>query len=84
MAKVTITIEDAVATGGPHLDVRVESDPPLPIATVTDPKWLELIAPGDQDLDMGRATQAQLAARLAVGEIMDAALAASALIVRDS
>lgn len=84
MAKVTITIEDAVATGGPHLEMRLESDPPLPIATVTDPKWLELIAPGDKDLDVDQATQAQLAARMAVGELMDSASGAAALIVRDS
>lgn len=82
MAKVTITIEDAAA-GAEQLDIRVESDPPLPIATVTDPKWLALIAPGDQDIDMDRATQAQLAARLAVGEIMNS-LEAAELVVRAS
>lgn len=81
MAKVTITIEDA-AEGTDQLDIRVESDPPLPIATVTDPKWLALIAPSDQDIDMDRATQAQLAARLAVGEIMNSLEAA--LVVRAS
>lgn len=79
MAKVTITIEEQELTGGTHLQVTIESDPPLPIAKVTDPKWLEQLE-GDEDLDMTKATQAQIAARLAVGEITGQSRAALVMV----
>lgn len=68
MARVVITIEDADLTGGQHIEVTVESTPALPIAKVTDPRHLAELE-GDEDLDVDRATPAQVAARLAVGEI---------------
>lgn len=73
MAKVTITIEDA---GGQHVDITVESEPPLPIAEVHDPEWLAAID-GQKDLDVRKATPAQTAARLALQEIANAADAAA-------
>lgn len=76
MARVTIILEDQPMSGGNHLAITVESDPPLPIARVSDPLWLAGID-GDQDLDMDRATGAQVAARLAVQEIADASDAAA-------
>lgn len=69
MSKVTITIEEQQLTGGTHLHIELESEPPLPIAKVTDPRHLAELE-GDLDLDMERATQAQLAARMALGEII--------------
>lgn len=79
VSKVTITIEQQELTGGTHLHVTIESEPPMPIAKVTDPKWLELLE-SDEDLDMEKATQAQLAARLAVGEIAGQAEAALVMV----
>lgn len=76
MARVTIILEDQPASGGPFVKITIESDPPLPIARITDPQWLAEID-GDQDLDMERATGAQMAARLAVQEVADAARAAA-------
>jgi hypothetical protein len=72
MARVTIIFEDQPMTGGGHVEVTVSSDPPLPITRITDPQWLAEID-GDQDLDMKQATNAQIAARLAVQEIAGAA-----------
>lgn len=66
MAKVTITMEDAAAG---NIAIEVRSEPPLPIATVTDPRHRAELGGGDQDLDIDRATPAQVAARLAVGEV---------------
>lgn len=76
MARVTITLEDQLMSGGPQLAITVESDPPLPIARVTDPLWLAEID-GEHDLDMSAASQAQVAARLAVQDLADAARAAA-------
>lgn len=76
MARVTITLEDHQMTGGEHVAITVESDPPLPIARVTDPLWLAEID-GEHDLDMDVASSAQVMARLAVQEIADASRAAA-------
>lgn len=75
MARVTVVFEDKEASGGPHIDIVVESDPPLPIAKVTDPRWRAGLE-SDEDLDVNRATKAQLAARMAVGEVAGQAGAA--------
>lgn len=84
MAKVTITLEDGpVPDGGDareYVDITIESDPPLPIAKVTDPQWLELID-GDEDLDLDVATAAQAVARGAIGE-MAGQMRASSIVVR--
>lgn len=56
MARVVVVFEDKEATGGSHIDMIVEStDPPLPIATVTDPRWRAELE-GDEDLDVENAT----------------------------
>lgn len=78
MATVTITLTD---TGPDQFETRVESDPPLPIRRVTDPKWLAELGGEDRDLDVDAATPAQVAARLALGELMGS-LKTSKLIVR--
>lgn len=82
MSKVTITIEDEQLAGGTNLLVVVESDPPLPIARVRDQQWRSLIE-ADYDLDMERADQAQVAARLALEQMVGSAKAA-AVIVRSA
>lgn len=82
MAKVTVTFEDQQMSGGPHVEIRLESDPPLPITKITDPRHLAELE-GDEDLDMDRATVAQVAARMAVGEVAGHSKAA-AIMVRDS
>lgn len=80
MARVVIVFEDKDAVGGPHIDITVESaDPPLPIAKVTDPRWLAGID-GDSDLDVENATSAQVAARMAVGEVAGQAKAAAIMV----
>lgn len=76
MARVTITLEDQLMSGGVQVAITVESDPPLPIARVTDPLWLAEID-GYYDLDMDAASSAQVCARLAVQEIADASRAAA-------
>lgn len=86
MAKVTITLEDGpVPEDGDareHVEITIESDPPLPIAKITDPQWLELID-GDEDLDMDAATAAQVVARGAIGE-MAGQMRAATIMVRKS
>lgn len=82
MSKVTITIEDEQLSGGTNLVVVVESDPPLPIARVSDQQWQSLIE-ADYDLDMDRADQAQVAARLALEQLVGSSKAA-AVIVRSA
>ena len=81
MAKVTVVFEDGELSGGPHVEITMESEPHLPIARVSDPKWLAGLGGGQRDLDMEAATPAQAAARMALGEVMGHARAA-ALIVR--
>lgn len=76
MARVTMILEDHEASGGPTVYITIASDPPLPITTITDPRWLAEID-GDRDLDMAAATMAQVAARMAAGEVCGAAKAAS-------
>lgn len=79
MSKVTITIQDEQLAGGTNLLVVVESDPPLPIARVTDQKWRSIIE-ADYDLDMQRADQAQIAARLALEELVGSGKAAAVMV----
>jgi hypothetical protein len=80
MARVTIVLEDSELTGGAHIEITVSSDPPLPIMEVTDPKWLAGLGGGRQDLDIEKATPAQAAARMAVGEVAGHAQAAALLV----
>lgn len=80
MAKVTITLEDQQMTGGEHIEITVASEPPLPVAKVTDPLWLAELGGEEQDLDMRRATPAQIAARFAVGEVAASAHDAAILV----
>jgi hypothetical protein len=82
MARVTVTFEDRQLLGQPDVEVRIESaDPPLPIATVTDPRWIDGLGGGTRDLDLDAATPAQAMARMAVGEVAGHARAAK-LVVR--
>lgn len=79
MARVTITIEDA----DDGLAIELESDPPLPLATITDPRHLAELGGYSEDLDLSAATTAQAAARLAVGEVMGSSRTAK-LITREA
>lgn len=80
MARVVIVFEDKEATGGPHVDITLEStDPPLPIAKVTDPRWRAELE-GDEDLDVENATSAQVMARMAVGEVAGHSKAAAIMV----
>jgi hypothetical protein len=58
VSTVTVTLVD----GPGNVAIRVESDPPLPLAS--------------GDLDVDRATPAQMAARLGIEAIVGAAAAA--------